>query len=135
MASRVQSRLTAALGGREKYVEAQLAKRLGRTDAAAAAAAPLDAQQREEQELYGIPENLKVCGVVPEQAHWVFTSSACCPGPVTSTTAHTAAAVLSWNMDVWQACSVAQRHYLAQGDHRISCSTADRVRARAGTEA
>jgi len=61
--------LTAALGGREKYVEAQLAKRLGRTDAAAEAAAPLDAQQREEQELYGIPENLKVCGVVLGEAH------------------------------------------------------------------
>lgn len=43
---------------REKYVETQLAKRLGRTDAAADAA-PLDAQQRAEQELYGVPDNLK----------------------------------------------------------------------------
>ena len=43
---------------REKYVEMQLAKRLGRTDAAADAA-PLDAQQRAEQELYGVPDNLK----------------------------------------------------------------------------
>ena len=66
------TKLTAAFGGREKYVEAQLAKRLGRTDAAAEAAAPLDAQQREEQELYGIPENLKVCGVVPGQAPLSF---------------------------------------------------------------
>ena len=43
---------------REKYVETQLAKRLGRSDAAADAA-PLDAQQRAEQELYGVPDNLK----------------------------------------------------------------------------
>lgn len=54
--------------GREMYVETQLAKRLGRADAAAAAQAPLDAQQREEQELYGIPENLKARGLVPVQA-------------------------------------------------------------------
>ena len=44
--------------GREKYVETQLAKRLGRTEDAADTA-PLDAQEREEQELYGVPENLK----------------------------------------------------------------------------
>ena len=41
-------------------MEAQLAKRLGRAKDAADAAAPLDAQQRAEQELYGVPENLKV---------------------------------------------------------------------------
>ena len=43
---------------REKYVEMQLAKRLGRAKEAANTE-PLDAQQREEQELYGVPENLK----------------------------------------------------------------------------
>lgn len=47
---------------REKYVEAQLAKRLGRAKDAADAA-PLDAQQRAEQELYGVPENLKASDI------------------------------------------------------------------------
>ena len=50
-----------AVACREQYVEAQLAKRLGRTQDAADAA-PLDAQQRAEQELYGVPENLKASG-------------------------------------------------------------------------
>ena len=48
---------------REKYVEAQLAKRLGRAKDAADVA-PLDAQQRAEQELYGVPENLKARDIV-----------------------------------------------------------------------
>lgn len=56
---------------REKYVEAQLAKRLGRTTDAADAA-PLDAQQRAEQELYGVPENLKARK--PQPGH----TGACC---------------------------------------------------------
>ncbi|KAK9841009.1 hypothetical protein WJX81_005270 [Elliptochloris bilobata] len=42
----------------EKYVETQLAKRLGRSKDATENV-PVDAQTREDQELYGVPENLK----------------------------------------------------------------------------
>lgn len=63
---------------REKYVEAQLAKRLGRAKEAADAA-PLDAQQRAEQELYGVPENLKASALGQGMAAPAAKSPTFCP--------------------------------------------------------
>lgn len=45
--------------GREKYIEAQLAKRLGRKKPSETADTA-DVEQTEEDELYSIPENLRV---------------------------------------------------------------------------
>ena len=82
-------------------MEAQLAKRLGRAKDAADAAAPLDAQQRAEQELYGVPENLKARDLGSGHGRLDVHVRLCCMYPVMSSKWRPCTAYLVWHALLW----------------------------------